>query len=455
MSASQQKKKRRQDVGQSAAGPENQKSPGRGPWIAGAAFAAVLVAAAIFFGVLNSGVIHHAATAATAGTHKVSPAMYSFFYRTVSQSSPGADAETLVSLTNKRLAETYAVYDEAQRNGFALSDAQKESLDSEIASLDSYAQYAGFSNGQAYLTAAYGTGCDTKRYREYLELTRTVQLYGEAHKKDTAFSDAEIDSYYQDHREEFDTVSYRCFYLDSEEEADAFADAVEGSETAFAEKAREYASEDETDSYESDDATLYSDQTVANLPAELHDWLADPARVNGETTVVESGDEWTVAQFVDNWTKYEDEKTVDVRHILISANEETTAEDAKARADEILAEFEAGEKTEAAFGELAKLYSSDGNAAQGGIYEGVTPGQMVETFNDWCFDESRKPGDTGVVETNFGAHVMYFVGEGANQLYNKALDALRDEELEAWTSELGSAVAVATNGFGMFLANTD
>ena len=34
---------------------------------------------------------------------------------------------------------------------------------------------------------------------------------------------------------------------------------------------------------------------------------------------------------------------------------------------------------------------------------------MVEEFNDWIFDENRKPGDTDIVETVYGYHVMYFV----------------------------------------------
>ena len=35
---------------------------------------------------------------------------------------------------------------------------------------------------------------------------------------------------------------------------------------------------------------------------------------------------------------------------------------------------------------------------------------MVESFDAWCFDSARKPGDTGIVKTNYGYHVMYFVG---------------------------------------------
>ena len=35
---------------------------------------------------------------------------------------------------------------------------------------------------------------------------------------------------------------------------------------------------------------------------------------------------------------------------------------------------------------------------------------MTTEFNDWCFDPSRQPGDTGIVETDYGYHIMYYVG---------------------------------------------
>ncbi len=87
---------------------------------------------------------------------------------------------------------------------------------------------------------------------------------------------------------------------------------------------------------------------------------------------------------------------------------------AKAKAEEILAEYEKN-PTEENFAALAEQYSTDpGSNTNGGLYEDVYPGQMVETFNDWCFDPARKPGDTGIVETSYGYHVMYFVGQTEN-----------------------------------------
>ena len=59
---------------------------------------------------------------------------------------------------------------------------------------------------------------------------------------------------------------------------------------------------------------------------------------------------------------------------------------------------------------LANEHSTDGGSnTNGGLYENVFAGQMVEAFDAWVFDETRKPGDYGIVKTQFGHHLMYFV----------------------------------------------
>ena len=108
---------------------------------------------------------------------------------------------------------------------------------------------------------------------------------------------------------------------------------------------------------------------------------------------------------------------VNVRHILIEPEKDedgSISDDAwtaaEEKAQEILDEWQAGDADEESFGELANTYSTDGGSnTNGGLYEDVYPGQMVTEFNDWCFDASRKPGDTSIVKTSFGYHVMYFV----------------------------------------------
>ena len=35
----------------------------------------------------------------------------------------------------------------------------------------------------------------------------------------------------------------------------------------------------------------------------------------------------------------------------------------------------------------------------------------MDAFDAWCFEEGRKTGDTGIVETEFGYHIIFFVGQ--------------------------------------------
>ncbi len=453
MSASQQKKKRRQSAGEPAPQRPEEKS-GRGAWIAGGVFVAVIAVLAIFFGISSSGFFHRHLTAATAGSHKVSPAMYNYFYQEAAQLSYDAGAGELRQSANDSIARAYALYDEAEKNGFTLSEAQQTAVDTEVSNLDIFAQYSNAPNAEAYLTAMYGTGCNVKSYREYAELRTIGELYTQRYQNALEYSADEIQQYYDENRLSLDTVSYRSFTCESQEDAEAFAAAAEGSETAFAEQARQYAGEDEADTYASDSATLRSDQALADLPEPLTGWLIDGARVYGETTAIDNEDgTWAAVQFIDNWTKYEDVTNVNVRHILIRTGDDVTAEQAKAKADEILAQYLAGEQTEEAFAQLAVENSADSNAAEGGLYEDVAPGDMVDTFNDWCFDEARKPGDTGVVETSYGAHVMYYVGQGHSYRDSKALSAMRAEAGEEWADGLGAALPVENNSLGMRLTS--
>ena len=118
-----------------------------------------------------------------------------------------------------------------------------------------------------------------------------------------------------------------------------------------------------------------------------------------------------------------DTRSVDVRHILIYPEgadgsnifTEEFSEEAwaagEASAQQLLEQFLAGEQTEEAFAALANEHSQDpGSNQNGGLYKGVTEGEMVQAFNDWCFDASRQVGDTGIVKTEYGYHVMYFSG---------------------------------------------
>ena len=116
-----------------------------------------------------------------------------------------------------------------------------------------------------------------------------------------------------------------------------------------------------------------------------------------------------------------DVKMVNVRHILIQpegTNDDGTYTDeawaeAEKKANALLDEWKNGEHTEDSFAYMAAENSTDpGSAENGGLYEDIYPGQMVDAFDAWCFDPARQPGDTGIVKTDYGYHIMYFVSTG-------------------------------------------
>jgi hypothetical protein len=115
----------------------------------------------------------------------------------------------------------------------------------------------------------------------------------------------------------------------------------------------------------------------------------------------------------------------DVRHILVcpkgGTTDETTgattySEDewaaCLAEAEKILDEWKYGEATEESFADLANTYTEDpGSATTGGLYEDIKPGDSyVENFLNWTIDMERKTGDTDIVKTEYGYHIMYYVG---------------------------------------------
>ncbi|MBR6313765.1 MAG: peptidyl-prolyl cis-trans isomerase [Clostridia bacterium] len=137
--------------------------------------------------------------------------------------------------------------------------------------------------------------------------------------------------------------------------------------------------------------------------------------------------------------------TVDVRHILFmtvdSSSGEALSEDEvkekKAKADEVLAQWEALEdKTEEAFGNLADENSEDtGSNTNGGLYENVTPGMMVDSFDKWIFDKSRKEGDVEMIESEYGYHIMYYVGNPNYAYRNTIRTENTQNDYSSWLEE--------------------
>jgi len=136
---------------------------------------------------------------------------------------------------------------------------------------------------------------------------------------------------------------------------------------------------------------------------------------------------------------YAKPEQVHARHILFKAGADVSPElkaEVRKKAEEVLAKARAGED----FAALAKQYSNDSTAAQGGDLGFFPRGQMVKPFEDSAF--ALAPGEiSDVVETTFGFHIIKV--EAKEEAHTKSLDEVRDQVVKALKQGKGRDAAGA------------
>ena len=114
-----------------------------------------------------------------------------------------------------------------------------------------------------------------------------------------------------------------------------------------------------------------------------------------------------------------DTPNVDLRHILFIPTEETAAANstAKQNAEDAMAQCLSGGEmfTEDIFLRLVSEYSQDAGSSQnGGLLENLAPGRLNGSFDAWAFAPERSRGDMAVLSSDYGWHLVYFVGQRDN-----------------------------------------
>ena len=493
MSASREKKKRQNQSAAEAAGNGALKKNGNKTLktVLYSVIAVIVIAAIVFLGMVSTGFFAKHGTAAVVSGHKLSPAMVNYFYQGAYQqnsdflsyltdtNTPLSEqafytdayetwADYLMDLALNSAAQTYAVYDEAVANGFTLSEDSQTSIDSELQMMDLYAAYSGFDNADAYLAYNYGTGCTAKNYAEYLEVNLLAQDYMTSITEGLVYTQDEIESYYSEHTEEFDGVTYRVFSVNADTDdpddpeavmaecegiAKAMAEASQGDEAAFLELALENTDEESRESYDAAASTLREDYVKSSVSELYRDWLFDASRQSGDATYVQNGETgYYVIYFIENVDHTY--MLPNVRHILVHVSDTTDEEamaKAEAEAQALLDEYLAGEQTEEAFAALADANSYD--SSEGGLIENVTRTGYVEPFVNWSYEDGRQVGDTGIIESEYGYHVMLFCGYGQSYQDYTVENAMRENDYSAWYSAVTENAAYTTNAFFIRFTN--
>lgn len=342
--------------------------------------------------------------------------------------------------------------DAAEEDGFELDEEKTKAVDDTIDGLEDTAKQAGYSSVKQYLAAGYGKGMTVDIMRKCLSDYMLASAYYEEYYNSLTYTDEELEAYYTENADSFDSIEYAYYLVSataddegnvSEEE---MAKAKETAEGIIEGVDSQKAFEDHVTAIGDGASATTTATQGSNLNTAFSEWLLDAGRTEGDTTVVEVENSGYYALYYigrdDNHYR-----TVNVRHILIQAEADDNGQytdealaTAKETAEEIYAEWQAGDATEDSFAELAKEYSEDtGSKENGGLYENVYRDQMVEEFNNFCFADGRKAGDTAIVYGSnsgyAGYHIVYFVGEG--QLYSSYLaeNDLRSKDLEEWSSK--------------------
>lgn len=376
----------------------------------------------------------------------------------------------------QQMAVVQVALDKAEAEGYTYSESVQTQYDLTIESLRTTAAANG-TTINAYLQGAYGPLMTENVFSQELMRVSKYTDYINSYYTGLEFSDAEIEDAYAADRNSYDRISYESVSVSGAvasttdangntvepTEAETEAALKQASETAEKILAAYKAGGDLKTIAESTEGANYSSNDESTyFSTDLGLWLFDESREAGDCSIMLSGSTYYVAVFHDRF-RLED-PTIDVRHILIatktgelaSTDEGYEAEqaqlkaDAKAAADALLAEWKAGEASEESFAALATANTDDtGSQATGGLYENVYEGQMVAEFNDWCFDASRKVGDTDVVETSYGAHVMYFAGENVPYWQYEVDSAMRSNAYNEWLMALPEGSTITPSNFGM------
>ena len=380
-------------------------------------------------------------------------------------------AQMFENETIEQIQYITAYYQEAVEHGVTLTKTQKESIESNIKSVKDAAKEADKSV-DAYISETYGDYCGLATIKKLMNQSYIANNYYHQFQINNTVDEKDVDAYFEEHKDEYTEIKFAYLpIMLSTDQKDAKAKAEK--------QVKKYVSKiknlDDLKKQIPSACKDIIDNAVASGSYDNADDVAEEIAKSVETSIAKSDTSFT--QKGVNWLfdkntkindcsyfydeansmffillktgepKVADDEVYSVRHILImpETDEAKEGEEAKKptkaqwaaaekKANKIYDEYKKGDKTEYSFALLAEKYSNDTESTSngssglyGGLYEGTPLGQMVKSFEEWSTDKKRKYGDTGIVKSDYGYHIMYFVEDTTSSLY-KCKSAVKSEK---------------------------
>lgn len=215
--------------------------------------------------------------------------------------------EYFEQMTLEQLKQEFALLDDAKANGFEYDttedyndfiDNAKETATNNKMSL------------RSYYKVIFGDYATLNNVKPLMEDTFIASAYYEKLTEDNTPDDAAVSDYYEEHKAEYDKVTYYSFFFNPSDYpdetttstlADEMLERVESGED-FETLCAEYAPDDKKSNYESEDSeySLTKDVVGNTVNQTFRSWMTDESRKKDDTTVITSSDTGTsyVLKFV-------------------------------------------------------------------------------------------------------------------------------------------------------------
>ena len=389
----------------------------------------------------------------------------------------------LIDLSIQRITRYTALAQQAQDEGHVLSKQAQTDLNTALAQLEAAWVSNGYTSRDAFVRSNFGANMTYDRLVSLFNLEFLASDYAQAKVEAVEHSDAEYQTYYQEHADQLDTVTYsqitfRCSLPTTDENGNTIertdaekAAALEELKTGQKALAEEVQAKLNSGGDVDELIEAYTDQRYSSssgshatystlIYSPYGDWLLDSERKAGDVTLIENGSDTYYAYYVVRFDgrELDQEETHDVRRLLITAGEDLTInskptqeeyDEAEREAQALLDQWKAGVADEESFIALVNEHGGNTGSTSGGLISNITSNSSYEeSLRSWALDPRRREGDAELVKSEYGWNIMYYVSTNdpiwkqtvTAALQNQDLEELLDAATQNWSANRGTGL---------------
>ena len=303
---------------------------------------------------------------------------------------------------------------------------------------------------EKYVASVYGTSLSIKDFENYIKNYSICISYSNKVKDDIKnnITDDKIMDYYNDDKNNYDTVRYKLIKLsvkdiedfdenetkELEKKATNISSKIK-TEEDFNREAEEYYKDDEDFSVEE---CIFTEIGEEHTNTSYAEWLYDSTRKYGDLVVTSSEDNssYYIVFYLDR--KLDNENTVNFRYIYLSydnddENEVPNLEECQKNMDNIVNEYiESGSKED----KFVELANNNGMSSGGLFNNAIRSSISNKDISDWLWDESRKYKDNKTFKDDNALYFVCFIKQDERYYKITIKDKIAETEYNDWIDSL-------------------